>query len=534
MKRRHVVMAMFPCLLSSAATLAHDTYVAFSIREAQRQAEAGAHNMLLHSLGGVTRVVGMVCDEEGSDVILVGRREATLPPARLDDLVVALRARMVQRSWPMVSIDPTADTPRTGRQTVTFGGGVADCGFGQDFLQCDVLLKRYSLGLLRPTKGVKPYPSLYVDELRSRARADGRRIVEIRWLQAGDQAAEATKQRHDRIIRSQRTCQLRFWFFPYEPFLFLVRDGVFVIRELRLMVRLQVTPPAKQSREEMAQTDDFLQAGQKFALQFTQYLPAVSADHPQLKRLKILYDLVAAAEGIRTLKSRPDLTYFLQKHPVRVVKTPTDHELIKLQGFVQCDDGTEHAVSISGGVRFATQLRWLNDGDVTPLQEIVLETRPKATSLCWPLPLEAWDVPNCQDLPALPEVRGYASNVIAVPEKAPACQLAAQEYLLEPEIAPGGAGQPTFVGFGARIHPLPSVGVAPTIEYRADVSGTARFRVKTDDLGGVYIDAGGRRLDPSSVSYLLDQLRTQVIRNRPTPESPQWDIDIPEEVSEDD
>ena len=40
----------------------------------------------------------------------------------------------------------------------------------------------------------------------------------------------------------------------------------------------------------------------------------------------------------------------------------------------------------------------LNAGDVTPLREIILATKPRPDALTWVLPLDGWHMPNSHDL----------------------------------------------------------------------------------------------------------------------------------------
>ena len=135
---------------------------AFSLREANRLVKEGkADAPGLANLGGITRIVGMVFDRDTGDVILIGKVRSDMPPASLDDLVVALRSRLGKGQYPKVSIDMVEDTAKTGMQKVRFEGGIEETQFGGDFLDSDVVLKLYSLDLLQRVHGVEPYLKLY-------------------------------------------------------------------------------------------------------------------------------------------------------------------------------------------------------------------------------------------------------------------------------------------------------------------------------------------------------------------------------------
>ena len=56
---------------------------------------------IIDSVGGITRIVGAVCDQDRG-FIVVGRVEPNAPPILLADLATALRG--VRTGWPLVSI----------------------------------------------------------------------------------------------------------------------------------------------------------------------------------------------------------------------------------------------------------------------------------------------------------------------------------------------------------------------------------------------------------------------------------------------
>ena len=86
-------------------------YVAFSLRVAQKRIVStpmGKDYRKLHpevfTLGGITKIRGLVYDRKNEDVILVGERDPERSILTLDDFVVALRARFIHGKWPLVSI----------------------------------------------------------------------------------------------------------------------------------------------------------------------------------------------------------------------------------------------------------------------------------------------------------------------------------------------------------------------------------------------------------------------------------------------
>jgi len=343
-------------MLACSCNISKQPYIAYSLREAQRLSREGnSKNHELAKLGGMTRIVGMVHDRQGKDVILVGRKVDGQAEALLNDLVVALRARLLFDEWPLVSIDPT----KTGRQEVNFRGRIADTQFGMDFLNCDIILKKYSLELLTPVDAVQSYKTLCVNNIKNQIKAEGAEVVGVHWL-----SPDSARKLQGKSIQAEENLQTRFWFYPLEPTRFVAREGVFCIKELRLGVMSELDYANKNEPASLQSS------GEAFAKQFTENFQSVTSTHPLLKRLKVLYDLVAVAEGIKNLQDRPDFTYLLKQYEMPAVLTPKEHDLIQLFALVERSDGIQHALQISGGIEFSTELKWLNYGDVTPLRDI--------------------------------------------------------------------------------------------------------------------------------------------------------------------
>lgn len=114
------------------------SYRAFSLQAAQRLAQSAGDRLAgrqakAHNLLGINRELGVVYGEAPGRVVIVGQQVDKRPPLTLDDLAVALRAKMTVGKWPLVSIDPTPRTRKTGLQKVRFEGGIQDAAFGKTF-----------------------------------------------------------------------------------------------------------------------------------------------------------------------------------------------------------------------------------------------------------------------------------------------------------------------------------------------------------------------------------------------------------------
>ena len=149
-------------------------FVAYSLAEAERRLKSGAAEPELSGLAGITRFVGVVHDRVRNDLLVVGQAVPGEAAVALDDMVVALRARLVHTTWPLVSIDRTPETAQTRRQKVRFEGGVENTKFGEDFLKADAFLKNLALGKMSAEIwGIRSYFDMAVE----RARQDRKSVV---------------------------------------------------------------------------------------------------------------------------------------------------------------------------------------------------------------------------------------------------------------------------------------------------------------------------------------------------------------------
>ncbi|MBL7040046.1 MAG: hypothetical protein ISR77_15520 [Pirellulaceae bacterium] len=457
--------ALIGCILSwSVANCFGDSIKAFSLREANRQLEKGkADNTELTTLGGITRVVGMVFDRGTGDIVLVGKTRGDMPPASLDDLVVALRSRLLKGKYPKVSIDMVDDTPKTGMQDVRFEGDIGGTKFGQDFLGSDVILKRYSLDLLRRIQGIEPYLSLYESATRKDLLKQGHVVGRVNWLPEKD--SKTTVQSYvGKTASEAKTVQSRFWFHVMDDESFIVeRDDVYVIEELRLGVEAETVfhqgVDAKGNNIDQGRDE----IGQEFAKQFTECFWTGCDEHPLLKRLKVLFDLVCIAEGIAHLgEDRPDLEYLMNRYRVQRVDTPEKYPLVQRIGEFRGDDDVSVLVQLSGGIEMEAILLALEDGDVSALKLAVLESRPEAYSLCWNVPLDDWQMPNNNPPERKQRERESADDEESVHEIG--FSLGVQSYVFDPS-RPGNASL-EFEGFSALPAIPPFDGSLPHLNRR--------------------------------------------------------------------
>jgi hypothetical protein len=335
------------------ASLSHGRdYVAYSLHAAQSSLISGKREAAVTELAGITRLAGMVIDSAGKDVILVGEREAGVKPLELDDLVVGMRALMVHKEWPLVSLDNTSETKTTRKQKVRFEGSIGNSTLGKSLLDADVILKELALGKRSGAVwGVKSYAAL-CDEAASR----------------GDKSSAS----------------VLFWFFPVDSRL-VEREGVFVVGGLAVGTKTQLIVPEGGIPAQSSTKDPM---GDRFAQDMTTAFADLAIQFPELRRIGQLYTAVALAHGLREAKDLPDLRYFLKDYAVKTIETASEMQVLTAAG---------EEMNLTGGVELRALLLRLQDGDVTALREAVLRSRPKGSPLSWPLPLSNWQISGVSD-----------------------------------------------------------------------------------------------------------------------------------------
>jgi hypothetical protein len=309
-------------------------------------------------LGGITRLVGMVYDTDQKDIILIGQADAKEQPLTLDDLVVAIKALMVRKQWPLVSIDVSPQTVSSQQQVVRFEGGVENSGFGKAMLEADVCLKELALG---------------------------RRSAEVWGLKSYfDRIVEAT-----RASGSPGPGNVRFWFEPIEPNITAL-DRVYVINELRIGVSAKfsgdVTNNESKDHDAVAET---------FANDFTSAFGDIATAFPEVARLKQIFALTAIARGIQSLPFAPVDFWTNRYKPANMLTSNAFPVLSREQAVEQTGKSVD--LKLSGGVKMNALVLRLRDGDATALYDAVLNSRPLGNPLSWQIPLDGWTIPGYGD-----------------------------------------------------------------------------------------------------------------------------------------
>ena len=479
-----------------ADTLPVGIYQAFSLREAVTAWRHGKHTKELADFAGISRFIGAVHAADG-DIILIGRVGrigiGRQPKASFDDFAVALRsAELHGNSPPYVSIDPTEQTTASGLQAVNFGGGIENTQWGMDFLNADIFLKMYSLGQVQALTAIPQYRAMLDEQTTVELLKAGVTVSGIEWVDAKGLAAKNAGS-SEQFIAKETIYQDKFWFTPKQRARMAKQEGVLCIEELQLAVQRQALGDSP------AQA---VSPGERFAASLSEGSKTLVSQQSAVARIKILYDLYVIAQDIAKNGAPGFINDLANHYPVKFVETPQTYPMTVLFGFPHRSDGVKQVVRLSGGLSFASDIQWLNDGDITPLRKIVQQSRPKADSLTWALPLNGWNMPNAQDLD-LPKNRLVQST--------PGFVSTVQSFILNPGATSAGSAssvpatalQRRFDPFGN--FPAPSKPVpAPPLSFDYQ-----------DRLGGVSMqmpDDGKTTTDHSGSMAIK---RNQILQNRP-------------------
>lgn len=494
----------------TASVAATGHYVALSLGQAEQLlANNGSATPELENLTGITRIVGMVFDEENRDVILVGHVVDGLPPSRLDDLVIALRAQLLHAEWPLVSIDPTPETPKNRLLTIQSRGGIENTHFGQVLIESDIFLKKYSFGLERIVPGISPFSKEYERLVGEESHQTGIGISGADWRFAHG-SADCSAGNVARSVRKKENCHNRFWFFPVNSSRFDEVEGVLIVRDLCLGVSRE-SIRLDSAATGIADSSLCTRAATGFAEQFTDGFDSLASAKMILRELQNLYAMVAVAEGIGRLTGRPALQYLIHDYRISTETTPKEIQLIELCGEFHRSDSSDYVVDVTGGIMLMSRLTDLNAGVASALRDIVLDSRPQHSALRWSLPLQAWLLSNdayCGNEYVTGRLLDSLSAMLA--RDTIGFSISTEAFVLEPLGVTNGTGE-KFSGFGSYSYsssPLPRP-VSPLIA--------------SSGIGGVEISP-----QPVGNEKSLKDLKTRLLRSRSHKDSLSWPVKKPE------
>jgi hypothetical protein len=330
-------------------------YNAISLKRASEVLQSGdaKAKQQAMTLAGITRPRVLIYDIKHKDLILVGERDSMLPSLTLDDWAVAVRSEFVVGRDPVVSIDQTPETLKTGKQVVRFEGALKDTQFGADMLAADIILKQLGLGKVSAEIfGVSSFLDL---------------------------SAVAYKEKP-----TEQSDFTRFWFLPMrsESYVF-ARNGIVIVEEYKIDVQNQRYIDGKDTKN----TDPAVSG---FAQGVRTSFGDLKTRFPSLARMEQLYYVTALVQGLRVLgleKSDPTVGYWLDKHQMRHVATRSTYPLEENSTNVTLESGKEAKILLSGGIDLDAMIVSLEDGVPDALKEYILASRPAQASLSWEVPL---------------------------------------------------------------------------------------------------------------------------------------------------
>jgi hypothetical protein len=340
-------------------------YLAYSLNEAERSIKNSARfRTELMELGDITRLIGIVYDNSKNDLIIVGQIVEGEQKITLDDFVVALRAIVKNKRAPLVSIDKTAETEKTGKQIVHYSGGIENTKYGKDLIEADIILKRMALGDLRAgIWGIESYFDMSAQY----------------WEKTG----------------IEDSVHSRFWFVPSKKDSFVaVKKGVAVVKRLKIDVKTELMGATESGQPDINRSAIRDEIGEKFAITVMENYEDIAPLHAPLKRLDPLFRLAGLSEAIYKWIQGKDidlscLEFWLYKYEVRQDNTPYDYPLLVKEKSRE-RNGKISKMTIEGGIELKPLIIDLKDGVITALRDIVIKSRPDGNALIWRLPLEGW------------------------------------------------------------------------------------------------------------------------------------------------
>jgi hypothetical protein len=438
-------------------------YRAFSMRQADKLSSSGQKNIPeLSQVGGITYLVGLVHDRDNKDLVLVGL-VCPGPPILLDDIVVAMRSRLLIDEWPKVSIEPTIETVTNRQQDVVFKGGITDTPYGAALLDCDVVLKKYALGLSELASDVPPYKELCETDLRERIRREGSEVLHLQWFPIDKIPSLESDLRGCDII-SEHTHQVRFWFYPLDESRVTELDGVFVIHGLVLGIRTEVYGTTSADAEKPTDMN-----ADQFARNFISHFSSVAAKYPILRRLPALYQLAAISESMAKVSpdERPELSYFIEHYQVPRSTTPRKYKLIEYCCVADRSDGRKQVLRLCGGVEISTLVEELNSGNSAALRTAVLGSRPSHEALSWSVPIAGWKIIE----EGFPLIASQSAKVwrqaVSDETRKEGCVMSNQEFVIE---RPSKIGSDYKKFFGFPPPPPPPPGTASSGRFTLSFS----------------------------------------------------------------
>jgi len=365
MRRRNGWLGSVVALLAAVAGARAGTFRAFSLKAAEEKIRAVgswwrvSQKDILY-LGQINTLDGVVYDSSRGDIIVVGRHLDGRARLSLDDLVVALRARLRYNKWPLVRPDVTPESPKSRELFIRLEGGIEKTAFAKSLVEATRWLASVAAGLAKNApKGL---------------RSSWQRL-----------------NAKDRDGNSPNQLSARLWLFPVCRRA-LVGHGVATFSDFAVKVYPQVLVAGRDGK----MVRDFYKRPEPaldgFARDAAERFDELCEASGALNRLRGLYQLVVAAEAISAFRPRPDLSWWLMEYPLKEMEfsrkiKPERQEQANGKGWLE----------VMGASQLVAIVLAPEGGVVGPVKRAVLATRGSA--ITWQFTVADWGIPKAKVKP---------------------------------------------------------------------------------------------------------------------------------------
>lgn len=365
-----VTLAFIFSFLFKPATAFSDMYKAFSIKNAQKMIMSNSPGIefrdtmpQVYTLSGITKIAGLVYDSDKQDIIIVGTEDKRFPVLSVDDLISALKARLVLGQWPLVSLEPDNTTDKDNQLTVRFKGELANTSFGKALLDADYALKRIVLGMhYTKVDGLKSY-----------------------W----DFGMEMVKENPENM----KNIKTGLWFFPVIAKVF-ISDNVVEIGRVNLEV---FAGGSNRSIYQKIHGGKKITVEDKSAIEFSVNLSSKFHElvnkYPVFARLYDFSCFVALATAIDDIGLEASVNWWMNNYHLKSVETPSRIKVLKREEKYKFEkDGAIHRGHrrLSGGIRIVAITRQIKGSNAYLLKDKVLQSRPNPDMLSWKFTVDKW------------------------------------------------------------------------------------------------------------------------------------------------
>jgi len=316
-------------------------------------------------LGHISDVEGATYDDATGQLIMIGKKNLSLPEMDFDDLAVAVRSiyglgKKAPQN-PGVSLDWDPEHPVDIKKIVEKGktpppmlarydGQTKNTRFGWIMFEADRVLKSVSLG---------------IDNISGK-----RTNVKIPGY-------ECLPDRYEKHKSSKEKTETRLWFIPKEVIIHKNRKGnALVFKKAKMEVLTETKYKHRKSSNSEAE---------KFADHFTEHYGHFAKYYPILNELKRLGKITAVVKWMKENNIPLDLSLF-KKYKPAYYETPKKTPAMCITRKDKKNDVITSVVGVVGGVIYhldESNFHEVVSEDANPLSEAALNARPSEDVFMW-------------------------------------------------------------------------------------------------------------------------------------------------------